>query len=169
MAILVSDKIDKGTITKQAYSNIYNIINNRSNIPDPVDSTSTRTMVHTNEPNFGRNFAGYPIIILFPVIASFTQVSSNGSKALVEWRIEIEVKSSDNIRGNENRGQEFLEAISDDIIETLNNTTNKMTLRTYGMGFINPNIADSDTLYDGDNKIYLNRFIIPFSKIIKVN
>jgi hypothetical protein len=171
MAIASSNAITYEKIYSQSHANLYNLINTRSNVPDPADSSGNRKFVYVREPRtLGRNFAGYPCII----IPSFS-VSQSGSSVdrrlgLLTYEVNIRIWTQDresNSVGNPS-GAEQLNTISDDIIETLNNKTNRDLLRVRGMS--NFEIVDSDFDWDEieGKTLYMREFTIIFSRRLMV-
>ena len=171
MAISSSSAITYEKIYSQSHANLYNLINTRSNVSDPADSSGSRKFVYVREPrSLGRNFAGYPVIIIPSFSVSQTGSSTDRTRALLTYEIDIRVwtqdKDSDSL-GNPS-GAEQLNQISDNIIKTLNNTTNRDLLRTRGMS--NLEIVDSDFDYDEveGKTLYIREFTITFSKRLGV-
>lgn len=171
MAIASSGKVDYSKLFSQSHANIYNLINNRSNVSDPADSTGSRKFVYVREPkNLGRNFAGFPFIVIPSFSLSQSNLTIDASKSTITFDITIIVYSQDkdaNTAGNPS-GSEQLNEISDNIIKTINNKSNRDTLRTQGMAHFE--VSDSDFDYDElDGKsVYIREFTLSFRKILKV-
>lgn len=164
--------VDYTNIVSQSWQNIKDTIDDRSNVVDPIDSAGNRKLVYTREPdNKARNFAGFPYIIIYPVTATFNTRSVSGTIANVDWEIEIEVHSSDNMKHKDYSGQgrQYADQIADDIIQTLNDSSNRITLRNFGMAFVNPALADADIDIIGDETVFVRRFVIPFNKRLTVS
>ena len=128
-----------GTITTtnifiQPHANLYNLLNNRSNVSDPNDSTGKRKFVYTREPNFmSRNFAGFPFIIVPDPEYNQTDLmlSSTKSKTIDEFEVIIygQDKVSDSF--GDPSGRETVASISSSVLSTVN--SNASTLRSYKM------------------------------------
>lgn len=171
MAINSSSAITYEKIYSQSHANIYNLINTRSNVPDPADSSGTRKFVYVREPRIlGRNFAGFPVIVIPSFSVSQTGNVVDRTRAMLTFDVTIRVwtqdKDSDSL-GNPS-GTEQLNTISDNIIKTINNRTNRDTLRVQGMA--NFEVENSDFLYgDEEGKtIYTREFTITFSRMLQV-
>ena len=146
MSIPESTVITKSNIFTQVFANIFNLINTRSNVTDPNDSTGNRKFVYSHrEPNFmGRNFSGYPCIIVGGADLSQNQKTVSSTKAFMGDEIVIIVMSQDKVsdgEGNPN-GADFLNSISTDIVKILN--ANHPTLRNNGLKNMKINTTDFD-------------------------
>lgn len=159
-------------VVSQSWQNIFDLIDTRANVTDPIDATGARKMVYTREPyQKSRNFGGYPYIIVHPVTADFNARSVSSTVANVDWEIEVEVHSSDNMlhKDHKGNGNAYANQICDDIIQTLNNETNRKTLRNFGMAFVNPALDDADIDNIGGETIFTRSFRIPFNKRLTVS
>lgn len=128
--------ITKDNLFVQVHANIYNLLNNRSNVPDPADSTGERKFVYTREPNSeSRNFAGYPYIVVpYPEFSQGNK-TADGTKAFQDDSFEIIVMTQDKTsdsQGNQS-GARQLADIKTNLLKTLNNKTNAQTLRNNGL------------------------------------
>src|SRR3990167_2773815 len=129
-----SGNVTKTSLTAQAFANIYNLINSRSNIPDPADSSGNRKFVYTREPDvLAGNFEGYPFIVVRHPKIRFDDKSIELTKSDINWSFEISVRSSDNILQYPSQGSAFCEQITDDLVELFNSTSTDKTLRVYSM------------------------------------
>ena len=145
----------------QAYANIYNLINTRTNVVDPVNSAGSRKFVYTRDPRVqGRGFKGYPFIIINPVDIPFNNPSFNRKTKDTEFRLTIEVWSSDDIVGRQDNGAQYLDSISDDVVEALN--ANESTLAGYGLHNMKIESSPADTIEVVNNFIFTRTFTISF-------
>ncbi len=171
MAIASSSIITYEKIYSQSHANLYNLINTRSNVPDPADSSGNRKFVYVREPRtLGRNFVGYPCIIIPSFSVSQSGSSVDRRMGWITYDVIIRVWTQDkdsNSLGNPS-GAEQLNEISDDIINTLNNKTNRDLLRVQGLS--NFEIINSDFDYDEiEGKVlYMREFTIIFSRMLMV-
>lgn len=168
MTISSSGSITYEKIYSQSHANLFNLINARSNVPDPADSDGLRKFIYVREPRIGGNFAGFPIIIIPSFSVSQSNSSADASRALLTYDIDIRVWSQDkdsDSSGNPS-GAEQLNLISDNIIKTIN--ANRDTLRNYGMS--NFGLSDSDFDYDEfeGKSIYIREFTLTFSSRLQV-
>lgn len=131
MAILSSAIITKNSLFRQTHANVYNLIN--TNVPDPNDSSGVRKFVYVREPRtLGRDFLGYPIIVVNHVELSQDSGMVSGTKEITSYDIDIRIYTSDKTgdSSGDPTGAETLDVISDNVIKTLNGDD---TLRNYGM------------------------------------
>jgi len=166
------EKITFSNIVSQSWQNIYDLINTRTNVVDPLDSLGNRKMVYSREPSQkGRDFTSYPYVIVHPVTADFVNRSLDSNKANVEWEIELEVHSSDNMlhKDHSGKGNAYANQLSDDVIQTLNDSTNRITLRGFGMSTIQPNLVSTDVVNIKGDIIFVRRFVIPFKKRLSLS
>lgn len=144
MSIPESAVITKSNVFTQVFANIYNLINDRDNVPNPNDSTGNTKFVYSHrEPNFmSTNFPGYPCIIVGGADLSQNEKTVSSTKAFMTDEIVIVVMSQDKVSdgsGNPS-GADTLNSISDDVLEVLN--ANNGTLRNNGMS--NREISGTD-------------------------
>lgn len=158
-------RIDRTNMLTQVRQNFVDLIDNKSNVADPTTATSEhRKWIYAREPDVkAADFAGFPYIVIHLATASFGEMQSlNRKSSFVDFTQEIEVVTSDREFGDRNgKGAEDMDAMSDDILETLNSVTNRNTLRTNGINFVRPNVSyvvDEDFK---NTKIYRRSFIIP--------
>ena len=168
MPIAESSAINKSVLLSQSYANIYNLINNKSNVVDPFGSPD-RKMVYRRDPLVkGTGFKGYPCIIINPSSVTFEGYSVDGSKADVGWEIAIEVLCSDSIRNNNGLGAEWCDELSENILSILNDTTNRKTLRNYGMANVVPDVSDVNLIIISQERIFSRTITLKFSKRIEI-
>lgn len=132
------------------YANMFSESRNRvealltsTNVPDPtVSSAEHRKWIYSRDPDVkGSNFKGYPYLILHPADVGQDERlgSCNGKSKFVTWDIEIEIVTSDRGYGEkDSKGLSHMEAISDDILATFTDMTNRKTLSSNSMAFSKP-------------------------------
>jgi hypothetical protein len=158
--------INKSTLFSSGWSNIYSIVNTRSNIADPSDSSGSRKFIYSRLPNIKGDIS-FPFIVLNqPKIINQTRPSLNAKRKMVSYAIEIEVYTSDFFtNGNVNgKGQNQLNSICDDVYETFNKDTVRQTLKDARIE--NVNIITNDMNVDMDlhnNIVYIGSFTLTFS------
>ncbi len=139
-------KVSSTNLISEPRNNVVTLISNSSNVSDPVSSSAEfRKWIYSRDPDIKTNdFAGYPFIVIGPSRID-TSGSSNldSSKRFVNWTIDIEVVSSDRGYGkNDGNGLTHNDAITDDILQTLLDVTNRQTLISQGMAFGKPVVSD---------------------------
>ena len=138
--VLTTGQITIGNLYRQAYANLFNLINNKVNVPDPLSTyNSTRQMVYSRQPDIGTGFEGYPLIIVGNMAVSTEEENLANTTAMVPSDFVIEVHCTDRIRKKEGSGEEvqgliYVEQLSTDIFETLLNKGNRAKLKLDGLG-----------------------------------
>ena len=143
-------RINASTIQNQSFANLYNLINNRSNVPDPNDSSGVRKFVHVRMPRIGRNYTGFPFIVVPRIKPTKGSTTVSLTKSFMSYDSTILVVSQDknsDSEGNAN-GAEQNNLITDSIIKTLNNATNQKEFINNGMSGMEYDIdADEDDFH----------------------
>ncbi len=168
MAILDSARINSGNIIRQSVSNIYNLINSRSNVPDPNDDDGERKFVYINKlPNTtARNFKGFPFILVSTVRPTKRPGSASFSKSFIDYDVFITVYSQN--KGHESEGTplgaEMRDTISDSVNEALNSASNQKTLLYQGMGRIafDMDFEEEDNFDDYNKTVFIAEFDVRF-------
>lgn len=167
--VISSSAILKSNLFTQPHANLFNLINNKNNIPDPISTLPTqqqsRKMVYTREPDLGHNFKGYPLIAVYPAEADYGFKTLGMSKSFIAWTIKVEIWSSDRINEFEGRGMEFIDNLSDYLVMALNNLSNRKILLDYGMANITPNVVSTDILENENELVYVRRFDVNFNRL----
>ena len=165
MVILDSARIDASSIQNQSFANLYNLINNRSNVPDPADGTGNRKFVHVRMPRVGRNFIGFPFIVIDRIRPVKGRSTVSLTKSFMSFDSTITVYSQDK-DSNENanpNGAEQNNLITDNIIKTLNNATNQKDLINNGMSSMEYNIDTDVDDFEG-RTVFTSEFDIRFER-----
>ena len=165
MSILTSGVINSTNLIRQSYANIYNLINNRSNVPDPNSSAGTRKFIYTRMPKIdSRNFAGFPFIIVERTKPSKKIGSADLTKSFINFDNAISVYSKDKETDSTGypSGEQTNEEITENIRKTLDNATNQRTLLNQAMAHLSYNIDTSeDEDFDGI-LTYISKFDLRF-------
>lgn len=168
MAIETSGKITYENIFSKSYANIFNLINTRTNVADPLDSTGARKFVYSRFPNIdGRNFAGFPFIVITRSKPNKVNAVVSMTKSDMLYEITISVYSWDNVSDStgDPKGAEYVDTISNSIAKTLDNITNKKTLLFYGLGRLEYDVTTDEDELRG--KLVFNReFTLRFKDIL---
>lgn len=178
MTILPSGRLTASTIAEQSHANIYNLINNRTNVQDPVkpDDTGTtrsRKMVHVRFPDeTARNFPGYPYVVVSRTRPAKRTASASLTKSMMDFDIFIGVyaqQGSHDSLGDPDASVQINE-ITDAIRTTLDSATNQKTLLDYGMGRIEYDVeTEEDSDFEGRTKtMYISEFDLRFENNLTV-
>ena len=165
--ILNSARVTKDAIQNQSFANLYNLINNRSNVPDPNDSEGNRKFVHVRMPRTGRNFstnAGFPFIVVRSSRPTKGRSMVGITKTFRSYDMTIEVFTNDDDSNNlgDAKGAALREEIVDSIINTLDSPTNKKDLINRGMARLEYDIDDDDDFDVDGNTVFKAEFDIRF-------
>lgn len=170
--------IDKTTIEKNAYDNIYEVMNNRSNIQDPRETgntgTSGRDFILNSEPVWkSYDCSLMPFIILeFPTVEYVTEENSNdGRYKRIKWTHKIMVRvarTGSNNRSPNDGKKDYLNICSD-----LHKTFNSISIRT-SLGLLNIRKVDfkkigHDEVPIDNNIIYEAEFELSYETRMKVS
>ena len=173
MTVPASTGITFENIFSQSHALVFNIINNRTNVPDPNDNTGVRKFVYEREPReLGFAFQGYPVVIV-----NLSDVSDNPdigvldeSKKMNVYSIEVSVwtrdKKSDSL--GDPSGAQTLNEISDNIIKTLNTTTNNRTLHNCGLKAMNIGSSPSSWVDQNNKMVFMRTFELNFSNFMSM-
>src|SRR3990167_6995382 len=161
--VVSSAILTRSNLFTQPHANLFNLINDKNNIPDPSSNLPSqqqeKKMVYTRFPDIhGQSFQGYPFIVIFPFDNDFYNYTLGRNKSLSTFTARVEIWSSERKRGFEGRGAEFLDTLSDYFVETLNNTLNQSILRNYSMANIKIETVSSDVLETENELIYRRIF-----------
>ena len=170
MTIPTSGSVTKSNLISQTYANVYNLINDRTKIPDPLGNIE-RSFVHSRLPNIkASGFKGFPFIVVKKPAPKFSVFTLDNKHAQVDGTISVYVYSSDDMKGfHKDKGLDYFDQIVDDLLETINSETNKKTLRSYTQNNLNieTNDIDDDNL-DGLT-VFIGSFTISFSTRMAVS
>ena len=179
MVVVTSDSILKSNLLTQAYWNVYNLVNTRSNVadPNPDGASGKRKFVYSREPKTSAlSFKGYPFVIIHPAKTNFSRRNLARTFAQVDWEMIVEVRSADTFRSEDvatdpqGAGLSWLDGISDDVLEAFNSRTNKNTLETYGMYFVSPEVGSVDTIETENEVVYVREIRLGFrNALLTVN
>lgn len=128
--------ITKDNYFTQIHANIFNLINNRSNVPLPDGLPTGHKFVYVREPNYmSLNFNGFPFIIVPDPEVSQGDKTADASKAFQSESFEIIIMTSDKSSDGEGNpvGTQQMRDIKTNILKTLNDKTNSKTLRNNGL------------------------------------
>lgn len=144
------------------------------NVSDPtISSAEFRKWIYSREPDVkANNFSGYPFIVVHPCDLDIEKElgSLDGKSKNIYWDIEIEIITSDRGYGeNDAKGLSHMDSISNDLIKTFMNVTNRKTLSSNSMKFSNPTTTSVGTETIGDELIYRRSIMLSFKSRIQVS
>ena len=170
---MTATAVNYSNALSEAWQNFYDLVNSSSNVSDPtVGSGEFRKWVYSRHPDVKDvKFAGYPYIVLYPATYDGDSMGVlDGNSRLVSWALEIEVVSCDRGRNNmDGRGQSHCDTISNAIVKTLNNLTNRNTLRTNGLFDIRVKATDVVIESEADTLVYRRSIMVTARCRMKVS
>lgn len=160
---MTASRVTYANILSEAWNNLYQLISSSSNVNDPsVGSGEFRKWVYTRPPDTtATNFAGYPYIVIPPVDVDTNagRKSVDGNRRMIGWGCDIEVVTCDREWNNrDGKGATDNDAISEDVIQTLNSLTNRNTMATNGLKDVGVNA--SSMLIESEEGVLVYRRII---------
>ncbi len=158
-----SQAVTRINVFSQSYINVFNLLNLRTNIQDPLGNIE-RKMFYKKYPSVkGRGFEGYPLIVLSPINSTPENRVFDTTRADNIIRIEGEVVSSNRMDSKHSgKGAEYLDLISDDMFKTLMNASNKTTLRGYNMANLDLSFDPTDSEDRQGISVFVRSFTISF-------
>ena len=145
-----------------------------TNVPDPtISSAEFRKWIYSREPDVkSTDFKGYPCIVINPVDLDVEaeRGSLDGKSKFVYWDIEIEILTSDRGYGeNDGKGLTHMDTISNNLLKTFLNKTNRITLSTNSMKFMNPTTTAVGSEIIENELVYRRSLILSFKSRIQVS
>ena len=165
--------ITRTTIESASYNNIFEFMNNRSNIADPRGgSAENRPFIYDSDPlHKSLSFANLPYIVLeFPTI-EYSRMSHDGKHKFIMWTQRIIVRTArDGSGGNLiDTGRTDMFAISDDLQELFNSTTQRDEFRLLNIKKINLTKLDSDTISIDQKQMYETVYELQYQSRLTVS
>lgn len=160
--------LTKTTLQSSAYTEIYNVINNRVNVKDPRNASSTtplREFVYDSDPfEKGLDFSGMPYIILMLPQLVQSNHSINGKVKLLTWtqRIIVRTVQGGSSGSNPDAGRTDILNISDDLHETFNKTSVRQSLQVVLANNMMLNTINNDNLSLNQRTVYESEFELTY-------
>lgn len=169
----MANQVTYQNLFSEARNNVVALITS-ANVPDPTISASEyRKWIYSREPDVkDTSFGGYPFLIVNP--SDFDIDETKGSldmkSKLVMWNIEIEIVTSDRGYGGKNgMGLTHMDAITDDLMKTFLDKTNRLTLSNNSMKFMNPTTTSVGTEVLNNELVYRRSIMLSFKSRIQVS
>lgn len=133
-------QITYANLFSEPRNNVLSLIDDRTKVADPLSvSSQWRKFIYSRFPDTkATDFKGYPFIVLksTDLDTEIPDSSADGRSKILNFEIEIEIYTSDRGFGSAaGKGLSHMESISDDVVETLMNITNRKTLKSFGLAF----------------------------------
>ena len=145
-----------------------------SNVSDPtISSAEFRKWIYSRESDVkSAGFKGYPFMIVHPADMDIEKEggSLDRKSKFVYWDIEIEIVTSDRGYGeNDGQGLTNMDTISNSLVKTFMNVTNRNTLSGNSMKFVNPTTTAVGTEVIDNELVYRRSVLISFQSRIQVS
>jgi hypothetical protein len=169
----MADKVTYENLFSESRNNVVALITS-ANVPDPtLSSAEFRKWIYSREPDAkATDFKGYPYLIVNPTDLDIEKEkgSLDGKSKFVYWDIEIEIVTSDRGYGEQDgKGLTHMDSISNSLVKTFMNKTNRNTLSTNSMMFVNPTTTAVGTEIIEDELVYRRSLILSFKSRIQVS
>ena len=169
----MADQVTYENLFSESRANVVALITS-TNVPDPtLSSAEFRKWIYSREPDVkSSDFKGYPYIIINPCDLDIESEngSLDGKSKFVYWDIEVEIVTSDRGYGEKDgKGLTHMDSISNSLIQTFMNITNRKTLSTNSMKFVNPTTTAVGTEVIDNELVYRRSMILSFKSKIQVS
>lgn len=171
----MANQVTYQNLFSESRNNVIALITS-TNVPDPtLSSAEFRKWIYSREPDVkSTDFKGYPYLIVHPcdldIEGEEGKGSLDGKSKFVYWDIEIEVITSDRGYGEtDGKGLTHMDTISNNLIKTFMNKTNRDTLSNNSMKFVNPTTTSVGTEVIANELVYRRSIMIAFKSKIKVS
>ena len=172
----MANQVTKSNLFSESRNNILALLTS-TNVVDPITTSAEyRKWIYSREPDAKADeFAGYPYLIVNPTDVDIgkkdeKKTSVDGKSKPVFWENEVEIVTSDRGYGSEDgKGLTHMDSISDDLVETFMNITNRKTLSNNSMKFSNATTTAVGTEVVADELVYRRSVMISFESKIQVS
>ena len=167
-AVLTKDKL-----ISTPDSNIYSVVNTRSNVSDPKDSSGGRVFVYKSDPFIkSSNFNGFPYVVVEGPRISYPSKSVDGKKKSIEWKQAITVVTASDgalVNVNADAGETNMNDILDDLNETFNDETVKQQLRNLRLYDMDLEVVNTDDTQIKDKTVHNSELELSYREVISVS
>lgn len=157
-------------MAKVTYTNLFSEPRNlvialitSSNVTDPtVSSSEYRKWIYSRPPDVkSTDFKGYPFIIVGPVEIDTEKAdgSGDGKHKFVNFEMDVEIRTSDRgFNERDGKGLSDVDTISNGIIQTFSNVSNRNSLALNSLEFIEI-LTDSVEILRESNELIYRRVV----------
>lgn len=169
----MADRVTYSNIFSAPRANIVALIDNKSNVADPITSVSEfRKWIYSRDPDVkSNNFKGFPLIIIHASdFGTEEQGSCDMKSKPVDWSTEIEILTCDRGYGSKDgMGMSHMDSISDDIATTLFNAANRQTLQSNGLFNLTFTSSSITPEIIGEQLVYRRAFVVNLKTRLRVS
>ena len=167
----MTDTITYDQIERYEYDNLFELVDNRTNVPDPRNRPSTKPYVYDYDPldsvEESVDFNVFPhIVVGLPFEVSESNKSVSGSIKRYTWKHTITVRASRRGAGNNKpaaKGRNDMNDISSSLHKFFNTPSIRKSFRDVKMENIVFNKISSDTNVYNSTEYYEAEFELEFS------
>lgn len=168
----MADQVTYSNLFSESRNNVVSLITT-TNIPDSlVGSAEFRKRIYSREPDVkASGFSGYPYFIVNHTDVEIEEGGSvDGKSKFITWNIEVEIVTSDRAYGNrDGQGASDMDTLSDALVKTFANMTNRKSLSNNSMKFSRPyTTAVVDDVVDNE-LVFRRSIMLPFRSRIQVS
>ena len=168
----MADRVAYDSLFSNSRANVVALITT-TNVPDTtVSSSEYRKRIYARYPDVKANdFAGYPFIIVHPADPDPEAGGSlNGKSKFINWDIDVEIVTSDRgWGGKDGQGMADMDAISDALVKTFNNVTNRVTLGNNSMHFSTATTTSVTSAVESNQLVFKRSIMLSFRGKIQVS
>jgi len=165
-------QVTKENLFSEARANVVALIT-KANVPDPTTSSAEfRKWIYSSEPSSkNSDFKGYPVLVVNHADVDIGEKGSvDGKSKSVEWNIEIEIVTSDRGYGSKDgMGASQMDSISNNVMKTFLDKTNRQTLSNQSMKFSQPTTTAVGTEVISNEKVFRRSILMPFKSRIQIS
>lgn len=163
--------VDYATLTSAPRDAVFELLNNRANVADPMGAPSQRVMIYTRRPDeLAVGFQGFPYIILPDNDFAPSRQTVDRRSAQQTFTIELQVVACDRGAGDKDgRGNAHMRSITNDILKTILNATNRASLAAKGLCFSNPVVHQPSVIPFNNTLVYVRPITLTFTTRNKVS
>lgn len=143
------------------------------NVPDPtISSAEYRKWIYSRQPDVkASDFSGYPYLIVNHADVDISEGGSvDGKSKPVEWNIEVEIITSDRGYGEKDGlGAVHMDSISNNLIKTFLDKTNRDSLSNQSMKFSKPTTSAVVPDVVQNEQVFRRSIMLPFKSRIQIS
>jgi hypothetical protein len=170
----MASQVTKANLASESRNNVVALLT-ETNVVDPTitSASESRKWIYSRQPDVkSAGFKGYPYLIVHSsnVDMDKERRSCDGKSKRVLWLIEVEVVTSDRAYGDQDgKGLAHSDSITDDVLETFNDITNRQTLSNNSMKFSEPTTTQAIAEPIENEITYRRSVMLPFRSKIQVS
>jgi hypothetical protein len=168
----MASRVTYSTVFSQSWQNVYDVVNNRTYVPDPSGGTG-RKFVYSREPDVKAiSFAGFPYVVVNGSGATFDKKSQSldRKRTNVSFSAQIDIVTCDRGFGaSDGQGFSQLNTICDNIAKTFNDATVRRSLQANSLSFANVDASEVVVEEFHNTLVYRRTLIVTFQTRMAVS